>query len=124
MGNTNSQALSHEARKIKIRELRQDKTRPLCEVAKIIGLSSTTAIYPILKEVAEEDGKPYREYLDQPHDGYHRETPVVSRPKVDAESPCVESISVSPFDELLADLQRMHADCDNMLTILNNIEMI
>ena len=26
------------------------------------------------------------------------------------------------IDELLADLQRMHADCDNMLTILNNID--
>ena len=115
-----SRSIAREARKIKIRELRQDKQTPLCEVARLVGLSSATSIYAILQEMAEEDGRPYREYLDYPHAGYHREAPIVTKPKADAESPSVESVSESPFDELLADLQRMHADCENMLTVLNN----
>ena len=116
-----SRAIAREAQKIKIRELRQDKCTPLRQVAQMIGLSSTTSIYAILQEMAEEDGRPYREYLDYPHVGYHREAPIVTKPKADAESPSVESVSKSPFDELLAELQRMYVDCENMLTVLNNI---
>jgi len=116
-----SRSIAREARKIKIRELRQDKATPLCKVAKMVGLSSATSIYDYVKEIAEEDGRPYREYLDYPHVGYHREAPIISHPKADAESPSVESVSKSPFDELLAELQRMYADCENMLTVLNNI---
>ena len=124
MGISYSQSVAHAARKIKIRELRQSKDNPLSLVATMVGLSKT-AIYPLLKEIAEEDNVPYKTLLDFPHEGYNREAPYVSHKpqRADAQVPSVESIS-DPFDELLAVLQNTKADCENMLTVLNNIEMI
>ena len=120
-----SQSVAHAARKIRIRELRESKSNSLRSVATMVGLSPT-AIYPLLKEIAEEDHVPYKSLLDFPHEGYNREAPYVRQKsqKADAQVPSVESISESPFDELLADLQRMYADCENMLTVLNNIDAI
>ena len=124
MGNVYSPSLAHEARKIRIRELRQSKNNPLSSVATMVGLSKT-AIYPLLREIAEEDNVPYKSLLDFPHEGYNREAPYVSHKpqKADAQAPSVESIS-DPLDELLAVLQDMKADCENMLTVLNNIDTL
>ena len=119
----NSHSLAHEARKIKIRELRQEKQNPLSSVAAMVGLARTS-IYPVLTEISQEDQVPYESLLDQPHEGYNRETPYRKNPKAATQVPSVESISDPTLDELLVVLEGMKADCENMLVILTNIKAI